>query len=80
MRLGFILGFLLGGGAASLLAGAEREGDELAEDAASAGKPLAQLRRLVRHARQAGQEASKQRQGEMLADYEAAKRRPARSS
>ncbi len=76
MRLGFILGFLLGGGAASLFAGAEHEAGELADDAASAGKPLAQLRSLIRNAKQAGREASKQKQAEMLADYEAAKHRP----
>ena len=75
MRLGFILGFLFGGGAASLLASAGREARERADDAASsAGKPMAQLKRRVREARREGEEASKQKQAEMLADYEAAKR------
>ena len=75
MRLGFILGFLLGGGAASLLAGAEHEEGAVMADVAAPKQLLAKLRQLIRDAKQAGAEASKQKQAEMLADYEAAKRR-----
>ncbi len=75
MRLGFILGFLLGGGASSLLTGAANEEGAVMADTAAPKQLLAKLRQLMRDAKQAGQEASKQKQAEMLADYEAAKRR-----
>lgn len=78
MRLGFILGFLLGGGAASLLSGVEHEEGAVMADLAAPKQLLAKLRLLLRDAKQAGRDASKQKQAEMLAEYEAAKRRPHR--
>ncbi|HEX5370136.1 MAG TPA: hypothetical protein VFY10_12030 [Dehalococcoidia bacterium] len=47
-------------------------------DIAAPKQLFAKLKRLLRDARQAGQEASKEKQTELLAEYEASKKRPPR--
>jgi hypothetical protein len=77
MRLGFILGFLLGAALASLFSAAERE-KQAPEGARGSGPQqiLSALKQHVRDAKEAAQEASLEKQAEMQRDYEAAKHRP----
>ena len=60
IRLGFILGFLAGGGFAAFLAQLG------AEDAEEPNPVLAGLKQQVEQAREAGQEAKQEKEAEMI--------------
>jgi hypothetical protein len=66
IRLGFILGFLLGGGVASLLAQSQAEDAELAAGEQTGNPVVAGFKRQLREARQAATEAQLEKEAEML--------------
>ena len=75
MRLGFILGFLVGGGAASLIARSAEEAASLAGEASDAaaekGNPVVgHLKHQVNEARDAAREAQLEKEAEMQLMYE----------
>lgn len=83
MRIGFILGFLLGAAVASVLsarrAQVPSEEGEAQEEAGPGAPGLVQgARRQFREALAAAQEAAKEKEAEMLREYERAthKRQP----
>ena len=67
MRLGVLLGFLIGAAIASLLASSETK--ESGADG-HRGSPLAKLKQRTEEARAAGREAADEKQAEVLQEWE----------
>jgi hypothetical protein len=75
MRLGFLLGFLIGAGVASLISSSESSAP--GEDTVAAAEPRSLVGKLKRHADEARAEArkaSEEKQAEMLRDWEQSRR------
>ena len=64
MRLGIVLGFIVGGVIAALLKKTDPASDS----------PLAAVKRQAQEALEAGKEEAAEKEAEMLAEYEAARR------
>jgi hypothetical protein len=79
MRLGFIIGFLIGAAVASLISISQDEDKEplpaAEEEVPAARQLLERVRRQTRAARQAGREAAAEKEAEMLRAWEAARHR-----
>jgi hypothetical protein len=74
MRLGFIFGFLIGAGIAAFYSLAD------SDKPIDGNSPLDKLRLQAREAKLAGEEAKREKEQEMLRDYDASIHRPPQPS
>jgi hypothetical protein len=74
VRLGFLLGFLIGAGAASLISGSDTASLDGADTPAEPTGVVGKLKRQATEARAEARKASEEKQAEMLRDWEQSRR------